>query len=173
MMFTFKQINKISWNEPKYKQSLNKEELQVFKGLNRKQKEVAVWEWLENRPFNLLNPNHIEEINHILEHESLTVAQENKEKEYEKLQKFFNTQGIHNPSDTTLEAFKKQQIFANFDNFYHAIGQFTLNMEKQATYNYYMSQQKQNFIQIAQNDQLIKQNEEIIKLLTRIADKGE
>lgn len=173
MMFTFKQINKINWNEAKYKQSLNKEELQVFKDLNRKQKEVAVWEWLENRPFNLLNPNHIEEINHILEHESLTVAQENKEKEYEKLQKFFNTQGIHNPSDTTLEAFKKQQIFANFDNFYHAIGQFTLNMEKQATYNYYMSQQKQNFIQIAQNDQLIKQNEEIIKLLTKIADKGD
>lgn len=55
------------------------------------------------------------------------------------------------------KAFDKQSIFANFDNFYHAMGQFTFNMEKQAKYNYYMSQQKQNFIQIAQLDTLIKQ----------------
>ena len=39
------------------------------------------------------------------------------------------------------KAFDKQSIFANFDNFYHAMGQFTFNMEKQAKYNYYMSQQ--------------------------------
>ncbi|ANZ34653.1 hypothetical protein I6J04_01825 [Staphylococcus carnosus] len=84
---------------------------------------------------------------------------------------FFQTQGINNPSNTTIEAFRHQQIFANFDNFYHAVGQFTLNMEKQAQYNYYMSQQKQNFINIAQQDKLIKQNEEIIRLLKIIADK--
>ena len=89
----------------------------------------------------------------------------------EKLEKFFKTQGIYNPSQTTMEAFKHQQIFANFDNFYHAIGQFTFNMEKQAQYNYYMSQQKQNFIQVAQNDKIIKQNDEIIQLLKIIAEK--
>ena len=58
-------------------------------------------------------------------------------------------------------------------------------MEKQATYNYYMSQQKQNFDQIAQLDTLIKQhndllnqnhkvlqqNDEIIELLKQIANK--
>ena len=27
------------------------------------------------------------------------------------------------------KAFDKQSIFANFDNFYHAMGQFTFNME--------------------------------------------
>lgn len=59
--------------------------------------------------------------------------------------------------DNKKKAFDKQSIFANFDNFYHAMGQFTFNMEKQAKYNYYMSQQKQNFIQIAQLDTLIKQ----------------
>ncbi|EJG0136315.1 hypothetical protein C3E47_RS11910 [Staphylococcus pseudintermedius] len=85
--------------------------------------------------------------------------------------KFFATQGIYNPSNTTIEVFQKQQILANFDKFYHAFGQLTFNTEKQATYNYYMTHQKQNFIQIAQNDKIIKQNEEIIELLKVIANK--
>ena len=58
-----------------------------------------------------------------------------------KMIKFFKTQGIDEPTETTKKAFDKQSIFANFDNFYHAMGQFTFNMEKQAKYNYYMSQQ--------------------------------
>ena len=43
--------------------------------------------------------------------------------------KFFKTQGIDEPTETTKKAFDKQSIFANFDNFYHAMGQFTFNME--------------------------------------------
>ena len=66
--------------------------------------------------------------------------------EKEKLINFFATQGIYYPSQTTLNAFSKQNIMANFDKFYHAFGTFTLNMEKQATYNYYQTQQNQNFI---------------------------
>lgn len=96
----------------------------------------------------------------------------------DKLNKFFKTQGINEPTDTTKKAFNKQRIDANFDNFYHAFGQMTFNMEKQAKYNYYMSQQKQKFIQIAQNDKLIKQqneilfqNDRIIELLEKIANK--
>ncbi|WP_262504612.1 hypothetical protein [Staphylococcus warneri] len=87
--------------------------------------------------------------------------------------KFFATQGIYNPSETTLKAFSKQSILASFDKFYSLMGMFTLNTEKQALYNYYMTQQKQNFIQIAQNDKLIKQNDEIIDLLKQISNKGE
>lgn len=172
-MFTFKQINKINWNEAKYKQTLYPDELEVYKSLKRNKKELVVWEWLEGRPFNLLNSNHIKEIDEIIEEQNLKVEQEKEEKEYERIINFFTTQGIYQPSDTTIESFKKQQITANFDNFYHALGQFTFNMEKQATYNYYMSQQKQNFIQIAQNDKIIKQNEEIINLLSKIANKGD
>lgn len=96
----------------------------------------------------------------------------------DKLNKFFKTQGINEPTDTTKKAFNKQRIDANFDNFYHAFGQMTFNMEKQAKYNYYMSQQKQKFIQIAQNDKLIKQqneilyqNDRIIELLEKIVNK--
>ena len=98
--------------------------------------------------------------------------------EKEKLINFFATQGIYYPSQTTLNAFSKQNIMANFDKFYHAFGTFTLNMENQATYNYYQTQQNQNFIQIAQNDTIIKQqekiveqNDEIIKLLKIISEK--
>ncbi|MCE5003239.1 hypothetical protein KJJ36_12670 [Staphylococcus pseudoxylosus] len=96
---------------------------------------------------------------------------ENLIKDKEVLDKFFATQGIYNPSRTTTDAFTKQNIMANFDKFYHALGAFTLNMEKQAMYNYYQTQQNQNFIQIAQNDKLIKQNDEIIELLKQIANK--
>lgn len=92
-------------------------------------------------------------------------------KNKEILDNFFATQGIYNPSKTTTDAFTKQNIMANFDKFYHALGAFTLNMEKQAMYNYYQTQQNQNFIQTAQNDKLIKQNDEIIELLKTIANK--
>lgn len=98
--------------------------------------------------------------------------------EKEKLLKFFATQGIYNPNKTTMNALSKQNVMANFDKFYHTIGSLTFNMEKQAMYNYYQTQQNQNFIQIAQNDtsikqqeKIIEQNDEIIELLKIITNK--
>ena len=125
-----------------------------------------------------------DEIDRKKQKEQNKIAKSN-ETEEDKLVRFFNTQGINNPTNATLNAFKKQKIMANYDNFYHTLGMFTLNMEKQAKYNYYMSQQKQNFIQIAQldilikqnndslnqNHEILKQNEQIIELLTQIANK--
>lgn len=84
-------------------------------------------------------------------------------KESDKLKRFFATQGIANPNSVTTAAFVKQDFQANFDNFYNSVGMLTLNMEKQAQYNYYKSQQKQNFIQIAQNDALLTQNDKLIE----------
>lgn len=196
----FKEQNKIAWNEGKYKKSLNDSEIKVFKSLNRMQKDTVVLEYLKDQPINLLENNAIEVINKITyedtgeivkskeelvkEKEIRKIQQEEekannlklkeqkiKEDNYNRLIKFFSTQGIYNPSQTTLDAFAKQNIMANFDKFYHALGTFTLNMEKQAMYNYYQTQQNQNFIQIAQNDKLIKQNDEIIELLKQIANK--
>ncbi|OIS56097.1 hypothetical protein A4A32_01685 [Staphylococcus equorum] len=89
----------------------------------------------------------------------------------ENLTKFFDKQGIPNPTNTTLDAFSRQRIDANVDKVLNSLGMFTTNREKQAQYNYYVTQQKQNFIQIAQNDKLIKQNDEIIDLLKTIANK--
>ena len=89
----------------------------------------------------------------------------------ENLTKFFDKQGIPNPTNTTIDAFSRQRIDANVDKVLNSLGMFTTNREKQAQYNYYVTQQKQNFIQIAQNDKLIKQNDEIIDLLKIIANK--
>lgn len=192
----FKEQNKIAWNEGKCKKSLSDSELKVFKSLSRNQKDTVVLQYLKNEPLDLLDENTIDLINKITYQETGEVVKskdevieekENKKKEkikstelkqdkikkanYDRLIKFFVTQGIYNPSQTTMDAFTKQNIMANFDKFYHALGAFTLNMEKQAMYNYYQTQQNQNFIQIAQNDTLIKQNDEIIELLKTIANK--
>ncbi|MEJ7234865.1 hypothetical protein [Staphylococcus epidermidis] len=202
-MISFKDQTKISWNENKYKKSLDKDELKIFKSLSRKEKDYLILFYINEEPVNLSESDAIEilrdRINEIeLEDKQLKREKEiedsnmkieknkqNEKKKDEKLIKFFKTQGINEPTSTTKNAFDKQSIFANFDNFYHALGQFTFNMEKQATYNYYMSQQKQNFVQIAQLDTLIKQhndllnqnrkvlqqNDEIIELLKQIANK--
>lgn len=220
-MISFKDQTKISWNESKYKKSLDKNELKIFKSLSRKEKDYLILFYINEEPVDLSESDAIEilrdKINEIeLEDKQLKREKEvearnmkieknkqveekkqiardkqieknkqNEKKKDEKLIKFFKTQGINEPTSTTKNAFDKQSIFANFDNFYHALGQFTFNMEKQATYNYYMSQQKQNFVQIAQLDTLIKQhndllnqnhkvtqqNDEIIELLRRIVEK--
>ena len=81
----------------------------------------------------------------------------------EKLSSFFKTQGIINPSDTTLNAFERQDIMANFNKFYNFVGKLTLNQEKQAQFNFYDVQQRQSFITIAQNDEIIKQNDKIVE----------
>lgn len=67
----------------------------------------------------------------------------------------------------------------------NSLGTITGNLERQAMFTFYSTQQKQNFIEIAQLDTLIKQhndllnqnnkiqeqNEEIIELLKQIANK--
>lgn len=202
-MISFKDQTKINWHESKYKKSLDRDELKIFKSLTRKEKDYLILFYINKEPVDLSESDAIDilrdRINEIeLEDRQLkrekeikdsnTKIEKNKQIEKnkdEKLIKFFKTQGINEPTSTTKDAFDKQSIFANFDNFYHALGQFTFNMEKQATYNYYMSQQKQNFVQIAQLDTLIKQhndllnqnhkvmqqNDEIIELLRRIVEK--
>lgn len=202
-MISFKDQTKISWNESKYKKSLDKDELKIFKSLSRKEKDYLILFYINEEPVDLSESdaidilrNRINEIeledNQLKREEEIEASnkkieknKENEKKKDEKLINFFKTQGINEPTSTTKNAFDKQSIFANFDNFYHALGTLTFNMEKQATYNYYMSQQKQNFVQIAQLDTLIKQNndllnqnhkvlqqnDEIIELLKQIANK--
>lgn len=142
-----------------------KEEKEFWDNLDIKSKKELIKVYkLNKREFHEIIQSKLQETNPSYQNEDLL-------KDKEKLNKFFATQGIYKPSQTTMDAFSKQNIQANFDKFYHALGTFTLNMEKQAMYNYYQTQQNQNFIQIAQNDKLIKQNDEIIELLKTIASK--
>ena len=91
----------------------------------------------------------------------------------EKLTSFFKTQGINKPSDTTLNAFERQDIMANFNKFYNFVGKLTLNQEKQAQFNFYDVQQRQSFITIAQNDEIIKQNDKIVEQNEKLIEQNE
>ncbi|HCZ0036780.1 TPA: hypothetical protein PF654_002617 [Staphylococcus aureus] len=92
--------------------------------------------------------------------------------------KSLNGQGIKEATDVTSYAYQKQNISPNLLKVYNGIGSFTTNLDKQAKFVFYDTQLKQNFVFIAQKDELIKQNDkiieqndEIIKLLKQIADK--
>lgn len=161
-----------SMKEVDIKNKLDKVEKKFWDSLDVNKKKEFIEQYKRNK--NECIDNIIDEVKKMYPNHENEFQKANKES----LIKFFTTQGIVNPTDTTMNAFKKQRINANFDNFYHAFGQMTFNMEKQAKYNYYMSQQKQKFIQIAQNDKLIKQqneilfqNDRIIELLEKIANK--
>lgn len=91
----------------------------------------------------------------------------------EKLSSFFKTQGINKPSDITLNAFERQDIMANFNKFYNFVGKLTLDQEKQAHFNFYDVQQRQNFITIAQNDEIIKQNDKIVEQNETLIEQNE
>lgn len=91
----------------------------------------------------------------------------------EKLSSFFKTQGIIKPSDTTLNAFERQDIMANFNKFYNFVGKLTLDHDKQAQFNFYDIQQRQNFIAVAQNDEIIKQNDKIVEQNETLIEQNE
>ena len=91
----------------------------------------------------------------------------------EKLSSFFKTQGIIKPSDTTLNAFERQDIMANFNKFYNFVGKLTLDHDKQAQFNFYDIQQRQNFIAVAQQDKIIQQNDEIVQQNQKLIEQNE
>lgn len=194
MVRSFKEQTKIAWKESDYKKSLSDSEKAIFKSLSRNQKDTVIAQYIKDEPISLLDNNSIDLINEIIDRDLNTETiknsdehgkeriqkKENKiefqkqkaeQENRENLTKFFDKQGIPNPTNTTLDAFSRQRIDANVDKVLNSLGMFTTNREKQAQYNYYVTQQKQNFIQIAQNDKLIKQNDEIIDLLKTIANK--
>ncbi|WP_257614880.1 hypothetical protein [Staphylococcus equorum] len=194
MVRSFKEQTKIAWKESDYKKSLSDSEKAIFKSLSRNQKDTVIAQYIKDEPISLLDNNSIHLINKIIDRDLNTETiknsdehgkeriqkKENKielqkqkaeQENRENLTKFFDKQGIPNPTNTTLDAFSRQRIDANVDKVLNSLGMFTTNREKQAQYNYYVTQQKQNFIQIAQNDKLIKQNDEIIDLLKTIANK--
>lgn len=159
-----------SFIEGSFLAELDKKQKKQWKELSIEDKRHFIKLYKEIFKFN--KEKFYQDLEHIFQERGILGEEKTPEQiQHDKLIDFFRTQGIPNPTETTIEAFKFQQIFANFDNFYHVMGQFTFNIEKQAQFNYYMSQQKQNFIHIAQRDKIIKQNDEIIELLKKIADK--
>lgn len=95
--------------------------------------------------------------------------------------KSFEKQGISNPTDVTSNAFYYQTKANSFDDIYNLIGVGThFSQKEQAKFHHYKDMKTNTYVQIAQNDEIIKQNnkiqeqnDEIIELLKQIANKGE
>lgn len=95
--------------------------------------------------------------------------------------KSFEKQGISNPTDVTSNAFYYQTKANSFDDIYNLIGiGSNLNQKEQAKFVHYKDMKTNTYVQIAQNDEIVKQNkkiieqnDEIISLLKQIANKGE
>lgn len=117
-------------------------------------------------------PDKAAEVEHQMKKDSVRMETQEQYQD-EKLTSFFKTQGINKPSKTTLDAFYKQDIMANFNKFYNFVGKLTLDHEKQALFSFYDVQQRQNFINIAQQDETIKQNEEIINQNNKLIQQNE
>ena len=89
-------------------------------------------------------------------------------------EKGIEKQGIDNPTKVTSNAFYQQNKANNFDDIYNLIGIGThLSQKEQAKFKHYKDMKTTSYVQIAQNDKIIKQNDEIIDLLKQIANKGE
>lgn len=94
-------------------------------------------------------------------------------------EKGIEKQGIENPTKVTSNAFYQQNKSNSFDDIYNLIGiGSNLNQKEQAKFMHYKDMKTTSYVQIAQNDKLIKQqneilyqNDKIIELLEKIANK--
>lgn len=94
-------------------------------------------------------------------------------------EKGIEKQGIDNPTKVTSNAFYQQNKANSFDDIYNLIGiGSNLNQKEQAKFMHYKDMKTTSYVQIAQNDKLIKQqneilyqNDKIIELLEKIANK--
>ena len=116
------------------------------------------------------DPNLNIEINKIIGNQDNFIDKEERKKILQN--KSFEKQGINNPSEVTSNAFYYQNKANSFDDIYNLIGIGThLSQKEQAKFNHYKDMKTNTYVQIAQNDKIIKQNDEIINLLKQIANK--
>ena len=104
------------------------------------------------------------------------------EKKQERFEKGIERKGLNNPSEVTSNAILSQNKAGNFER-YIRLSRTRFNNAKskeQAKFKHYSEMRKNTFVQIAQNDEIVKQNkklleqnDEIISLLKQIANKGE
>ena len=125
------------------------------------------------------DPNLNIEINKIIGDQDNFIDKEERKKILQN--KSFEKQGINNPSEVTSNAFYYQNRANSFGDIYNLIGIGThLSQKEQAKFNHYKDMKTNTYVQIAQNDEIVKQNkklleqnDEIISLLKQIANKGE
>ncbi|MGZ9477002.1 hypothetical protein ACXXGU_09300 [Staphylococcus epidermidis] len=126
------------------------------------------------------DPRLNEEINKALGMEEKIMTKN--EKKQERFEKGIERKGLNNPSEVTSNAIMSQNKAGNFEDIYDLVGRGStmLSQKEQAKFKHYSEMRKNTFVQIAQNDEIVKQNkklleqnDEIISLLKQIANKGE
>lgn len=156
-MASVKDSMKIGWQEGNYKKSLSREELVIYKSLNRVTKDDVILAWIKDKPVNLSDfiidePDEIDL---------------DKQKNINQLKNL----GFSSPSASTVTAFNRLNIGATANSLLNMMGAFTTDRHKQLQSIFYQTQQSQMFLLSAQNEKVIEQNDEIINLLQQIASK--
>ncbi|MCO6199920.1 hypothetical protein LZT66_07595 [Staphylococcus epidermidis] len=148
------------------KAGLNKEDKKIIDSLSAEE-QIRLANLQKNN-----DPTLNEEVNKAIGKDNAFFNRQDKMAEIR--EKGIEKQGIDNPTKVTSNAFY-QQIKANsFDDIYNLIGIGThLSQKEQAKFMHYKDMKTTSYVQIAQNDKIIKQNDEIIDLLKQIANKGE
>lgn len=144
--YGFKDMMKISSKEREYVSTLSAEEKAAFKKLTRGERDDAIWNYLN-------------------------AGEEVAPKSQEKTETWLQKKGISDPSAVTLNAIYPLSSDSKLSTFTNNIGTFTLDAHKQAEMFNNLILQKQNYTLIAQQDEIIKQNDKIIDLLSQIAEK--
>ncbi|MCI2896216.1 hypothetical protein [Staphylococcus hominis] len=123
------------------------------------------------------DPRLTEEVNKVIGKDNAFANRQDKMNEIR--EKGIEKQGIENPTKVTSNAFYLQNKANSFDDIYNLIGVGThLSQKEQAKFVHYKDMKTNTYVQIAQNDEIIKQNnkiqeqnDEIIELLKQIANK--
>lgn len=123
------------------------------------------------------DPRLTEEVNKVIGKDNAFANRQDKMNEIR--EKSIEKQGINKPTKITSNAFYLQNKANSFDDIYNLIGVGThLSQKEQAKFVHYKDMKTNTYVQIAQNDEIIKQNnkiqeqnDEIIELLKQIANK--
>ncbi|MBE7322938.1 hypothetical protein [Staphylococcus capitis] len=153
------------------KSGLNKEDKKIIDSLSIEEQERLA-QLQRNK-----DPRLTEEVNKAIGKDNAFFNRQDKMNEIR--EKGIEKQGIDNPTKVTSNAFYQQNKANSFDDIYNLIGiGSNLNQKEQAKFMHYKDMKTTSYVQIAQNDKLIKQqneilyqNDKIIELLEKIANK--
>lgn len=153
------------------KSGLNKEDKKVIDSLSIEEQERLA-QLQRNK-----DPRLTEEVNKAIGKDNAFFNRQDKMNEIR--EKGIEKQGVDNPTKVTSKAFYQQNKANSFDDIYNLIGiGSNLNQKEQAKFMHYKDMKTTSYVQIAQNDKLIKQqneilyqNDRIIELLEKIVNK--
>ncbi|MDJ1156451.1 hypothetical protein QNJ24_10265 [Macrococcus caseolyticus] len=147
--YSFKEQMKIGAKTGDYLKTLDKDQKKYFKSLSQAEKDDIIFSFINGEEVELVVP----------------------EGDY-KTEVFLKKHGVFNPTTTTLNAIEPLVLNSKLNSFANNWASITtLSVDKQAIMNSNIIMQEQNYALIAQQDEIIKQNNEIIRLLKEISQK--